>query len=400
MNLGFKLSALWRRAHKLFFIDKSDWEPLGKDRTREQIIEDIEKTACTYFGVKRAILVSSGREGIELIMRAQNVAKRDSLVTQAFACYDVMHTISKSMKVDYCDVAQHDFNFSGKELSKVLSKNTKIIMPLNLYGFASPVDQLRKICKARKIFLLEDAAHAWGAQIGGKKVGTLGDAAVFSFAKSFACASGGLVLTNDNSLAGNIKSMRENYEEVGSYGLTSTFGKLAVFSFAYLRKLQYFFPFGLVFFQLHAHTSLRGENEHKRQMDAFELSLCLSQMKKSVSIVKHYRDNYARFYDMMKGVKGLKVVPLQSGNSALRFPIMFDKEQDISAFLKHLYSYGSFEPSLNYFREYRHALKIAPRSLPNSEALSKRLAVVALDNLSGKDLNQLKEAVVSYLNTK
>ncbi len=400
MNLGFKLSALWRRAHKLFFIDKSDWELLGRDRTREQIINEIEGAARIQFGAKHAIMVSSGRAGIELIMQAQGMKKQDALVTQAFACYDVMRMISHSMKVDYCDVAEGDFNFSENELSKTMSRNTKMVMPLSLYGFASPMEKLRKICKAKKIFLLEDAAHAWGAMSGGKKIGTFGDAAVFSFAKSFACASGGLVLTNDNILANKIRNARDSYEVMGNYGLTSIFGKLAVLSFANMRKLQYFFPLGWIFFELHAHKSLRGENEHKRQLDTFELSLCLSQMKKSASIVKHYRQSYVKFYDMMKGVRGVETFPLSSGESALRFPLLFDKELDIAAFLRHLYSYGSFEPSLNYFKEYKHALKIAPKSLPRSDKLSRRLAVVALDNMHGKDLQQLKEAVVSYLNRK
>ncbi|KKT75218.1 MAG: DegT/DnrJ/EryC1/StrS aminotransferase [Candidatus Peregrinibacteria bacterium GW2011_GWA2_44_7] len=103
----------------------------------------------------------------------------------------------------FCDVDLKTFNIDPKEILKKITKKTKVIMPVHLYGQPADMDQISKIAKKYKLFVVEDSAESVGATFNGKYAGTLGDIGVFSFYanKIMTTSEGGLILTNNDDYA-------------------------------------------------------------------------------------------------------------------------------------------------------------------------------------------------------
>ncbi|MEI6731225.1 MAG: aminotransferase class V-fold PLP-dependent enzyme [archaeon] len=389
MNLQFNPICLWRRAHKLFFLDSSDLNLAEKNLSRSQLTEKLENEVKRYFRVKHVVITSSGKEAIELVLKALHLRKSENLITQAFQCYDSLDMINKICKLNYTDT--FNFDMSLQSLKKAINSNTRVIMPVNLYGIPSDVGGISAICKKNKIFLLEDCAHSMGALLDSKKVGTFGQASIFSFSKSLAAPAGGMIITNDSALYGKIRNLHK-HSEVSTNYLSDFFGRLVLISMSSrLRNYQKVFPIALFFEKL---QSIFRKSSHS--LTNLEISLCLSQFMKLDKINKEYVSKYKLFYSMLKGTQGINLFPYKPGQTALRFPILFNEKKNIPVLLKKLYSSGCFEPSLNYNLEYRKALHLTNKKLENSDYLRDHLLVLSLDNLDVKSLKKIKYHISNF----
>lgn len=401
MNLKFNPMQLRRRVHKSFFLGKDERKEIinSRSKSEKQIISEIEEFAKNYFDVKYAIFTASGKSAIELILKSIRIKKDDELITQAWQCYETLKMISSHCKIKFSDVEKGTFNSDFENFKKALTKNTKVVMPVNLYGFTRDIAEIAEFCKKNKIFFLEDCAHSFGASSGKRKLGTFGNASIFSFSKSLASLSGGLVLTNDSLLASRIIEARKKQELENNKLALNVLESANIFIMTYMNGLNKIFPASLFLEKMHSNARNSGDAEYyKVSLSKSELSVCLSQMRRIDKINEHYIYQYSTFYSYVKKIQGISIFKYQEGSNALRFPILFDKEVDIQAFLRYIYLKGSFEPSLNYNQEYELALKLNPSNLPNLDFLKKRLVVFPLDNLSREDLFKLRDLIVEYLN--
>jgi dTDP-4-amino-4,6-dideoxygalactose transaminase len=208
-------------------------------------LEAFEKEFASYIGIKYAVGVNSGTDGLILSLLALGIGSGDEVITpvNSFIATSlaITHVGAKPVFVD-CDPDTYQIDVSKVE--KNINKKTKAILPVHLYGAPCEIDKIKTLAKENKLFLIEDACQAHGATLNNKKVGTFGDLGVFSFypGKNLgAYGDGGAVVTNSKTIYEKLKKLR-NYGQSKKY-IHEEFGvnsRLDEIQAAVLRvKLQY-----------------------------------------------------------------------------------------------------------------------------------------------------------------
>jgi perosamine synthetase len=174
---------------------------------RGSAIKKFEEEFKKYLGVKYAFSFNSGRSSLFAILKALNLPEKSDVLLQAFTCNAVPNPVLwAGLHPVYIDCAD-DFN-SEVESYKVQSYKAAIVQ----HTFGLPAD-METIMRHKKGIIIEDCAHALGAEINGKKVGTFGDAAFFSFArdKVISCVYGGMAVTNNDEIGQKLEQLQKEF---------------------------------------------------------------------------------------------------------------------------------------------------------------------------------------------
>jgi len=185
-----------------------------------KIIKEFEKNFADFTQSKYVISLNSGLDALYLSLRALNIGTGDEVIvpTNTFIAtwLAVSHCGAKIVPVEP-DPTNHTINIS--QIEESISRNTKAIIPVHLYGMPAKIDEIMAIAKKHNIFVIEDAAQAHGAQYKGRKIGSHGDLVCWSFypGKNLgAFGDGGAISTNNSELAEKIRLMR-NYGSKKKY---------------------------------------------------------------------------------------------------------------------------------------------------------------------------------------
>ena len=174
--------------------------------------ERLENQAAKYCGVKYAINVASGTDALLLSLMALGIGRGDEVITTPYTFFATAGSISRAgAKPVFVDIDPKTYNINPNLIAKKITKRTKAIMPVHLYGQSADMDLVLKIAKKKKLAVIEDAAQAIGATYKGKKVGTIGDLGCYSFfpTKNLGgFGDGGMVVTNSAKLAEKIRMLR------------------------------------------------------------------------------------------------------------------------------------------------------------------------------------------------
>lgn len=166
-------------------------------------IDEVEQWFWEKFNVGSAYSFNSGRSALWAILNAFSVGSGDDVILQAFTCVAVPEIIlAVGAKPVYVDV-DTTFNIDPEELIKKISPKTKAVIVQHTFGVPAQIRRIREIARRNRIILIEDCAHALGATVDGKLVGTFGDAAFFSFGRDKIVSSvfGGVaIISNQNSV--------------------------------------------------------------------------------------------------------------------------------------------------------------------------------------------------------
>lgn len=183
-------------------------------------VKRFEKKFAKFTDSKYAVGVSSGLSALELGMRALGIGPDDEVITPVNSFIASSSAISfTGAKPVLVDCEETSFNIDPKKIEEKITTKTKAIMPVHLYGRPAGIDQILKIAKKYKLYILEDACQAHGAKYKGKKVGSIGTFGAFSFypGKNLgAYGDGGIITTNDEKLTQAVRSMR-NYGQAKKY---------------------------------------------------------------------------------------------------------------------------------------------------------------------------------------
>jgi dTDP-4-amino-4,6-dideoxygalactose transaminase len=177
----------------------------------------LEQAFVKFTGAKYAVAVSSGSAGLFLSMLACGIGKGDEVITSPLTfpatANEIIHT---GAEVRFVDVDSSG-NMDASGIQQAITSRTKAILPVHLYGKPCDMGIIMGIARKHKLFVLEDAAHAFGASYRQKRIGSIGDASVFSMyaTKNITSAEGGVVTTNNKKVADTIGLLR-------SYGITKT----------------------------------------------------------------------------------------------------------------------------------------------------------------------------------
>lgn len=175
-------------------------------------VKAFEEEFARYVGVKHAVGVGNGTDALRIALKALGVGPGDEVITVPFTFAATAETIADlGARPVFVDIDPRTFNIDPRLVEKSITPRTKGILPVHLYGQVADTDALGKICEARGLFLLEDAAQAAGAARNGKKAGAIGTAAIFSFYPTknlSAMGDGGMITTDETDLAEKCRLLR------------------------------------------------------------------------------------------------------------------------------------------------------------------------------------------------
>lgn len=191
--------------------------------------EQFEQKFGAYLGTKYCIGVGNGTDALFIALKALGIGSGDEVITVANSFIATSEAItSTGAKVVFVDCDEAFYNIDVKQIEKKITPKTKAIIPVHLYGQPVDMDAIMKIAKEYNLYILEDSAQAHGAEYRGRKIGTIGHCAAFSFfpGKNLgAYGDAGAIVTNDAELAmkarmyanhGRIEKYNHEFEGVNS----------------------------------------------------------------------------------------------------------------------------------------------------------------------------------------
>ena len=173
-----------------------------------------EKEFSKFCKVEHAISVNSGTDALFLSLKSLGISNGDEVITTPFTFIATAEAIANCGAVPvFVDINPDTFNIDVSKIEKVITKKTKAIIPVHIFGQMSDMSEIMKIAKKYKLFVIEDEAQAIGSEYKGKKAGTIGDLGCFSFFPSKnlgAVGDGGMITTNNKKLNDKIRLLKNH----------------------------------------------------------------------------------------------------------------------------------------------------------------------------------------------
>lgn len=203
-------STQWVEEEDIISVDRvlhSDWITQGPK------VNEFEERVASYCGAKYGVAVSNGTAALHIACLAVGIKPGDEVITSpitfAASANCVLYCQGKPV---FADILEDTVNIDPDEITKKLTGKTKAIIPVHFAGLPCELEEIKKIAKANNLILIEDAAHALGAEYKGKRIGSIGDLTTLSFhpVKSITTGEGGMILTNNRKLYEKMLSLRHH----------------------------------------------------------------------------------------------------------------------------------------------------------------------------------------------
>lgn len=212
-------------------------------------VERFENAFSSYTGMRFGAATNSGTTALHLALLTLGVGPGDEVILPAMtiaSCYfAVWYVGAKTIPVD---VDKDTYTIHPSLIEGCITKKTKVIMPVHLYGHPCDMDPIMALAKKYHLYVVEDAAEAHGAEYKNKKVGSFGDISIFSFYanKIVSCGEGGMILTNNRSFyekAKQLKNLSHNktkrftHDSIGyRYQMTNMQAALGLISLSHIQE--------------------------------------------------------------------------------------------------------------------------------------------------------------------
>ena len=213
-------------------------------------VKEFENKFSDYIGKKYGTAVSSGTAALEVAMGAIELKPGDEVIMPTFTIMScAIAVVSYGGIPVFVDANADSWNMDASQIEKKITRRTKAIMAVHIYGHPCDMNAIMRIAKKHKLLVIEDAAEAIGAEYKGKKCGSFGDISCFSFYpnKVITTGEGGMLLTNNKNFKeradilrnlGFIKNKRYYHEEIArNYRMTNIQAALGVAQLKNIRKL-------------------------------------------------------------------------------------------------------------------------------------------------------------------
>jgi len=193
---------------------RSGWFILGEEG------EKFEREFSKYIGAKFGIGVNSGSDALYLAVKALGISNGDEVITVSHTMISTVDAITRNRATPiFVDVEPETYLLDVSKIETEISKRTRAIIPVHLYGHPVDMEPLMEIAHKYNLYIIEDACQAHGAEYRSRKVGSIGDIGCFSFypTKNLgAYGDGGMIVTNNEELADKLRKMR-NYGQSKKY---------------------------------------------------------------------------------------------------------------------------------------------------------------------------------------
>jgi len=179
-------------------------------------VMQFEKEFAKFVGARHAIAVCSGTAALHSALLASGIQPGDEVVVPSFTFSATAGAIVLAGgKPSFADIDADTYCITAESIEAALTRGTKAIMPVHMYGLCADMDSITELARNRGIVVIEDAAQAHGAEYNERRVGSIGDATCFSFypGKNMTTGEGGMITTNDDDLAEQARMIRTHGEE-------------------------------------------------------------------------------------------------------------------------------------------------------------------------------------------
>ena len=263
-------------------------------------VRKFEKKICNYFGVRHAISVNSWTSGLICAIGAIDVEPGDEVLvcpwTMSATATAILHWNAIPV---FVDIDPKNFCIDPKKIEKKITKKTKAIMVVDIFGLSADMDEINSIAKKHKLKVISDCAQAIGAKYKKKFAGTLGDIGGFSFNhhKHIHCGEGGVLVTNNKLLSEKMRMIANHAEAV-------------------MRKRKSF-PI----------TNMIGYNFRLTELQA---AILIEQLKKLKKIVKKQNILADKLNKGLKNLPGLSIPEFDKkikSHSYYVYPLLYDKNK-------------------------------------------------------------------------
>src|SRR5438094_3831827 len=177
-------------------------------------VEGFEKAFAEFCEVRCAVGVGNGSDALVLALRALGIGKGHEVITAANSFVATAEAIVHAGATPvFVDIDSKTYNIDVHRIENCITARTRAIIPVHLYGQPADMHPILEIARLHSLSVIEDAAQAHGARYHGRRVGSIGDVACFSFypAKNLgACGDGGAVVTNDLRIADAVRRLRDH----------------------------------------------------------------------------------------------------------------------------------------------------------------------------------------------
>jgi dTDP-4-amino-4,6-dideoxygalactose transaminase len=175
-------------------------------------VDAFEREVAAYLGVKQAVGVNSGTDALVIALRALGIGPGDEVVTSPFTFFATSESIDAvGATTVFVDIDPETYALRPELVARAVGRRTKAILPVHLFGHGADMNPILALASSSGLLVLEDVAQAFGATVGGRKLGTLGAAGAFSFFPSKnlgALGDGGLIATDDAAVADQARMLR------------------------------------------------------------------------------------------------------------------------------------------------------------------------------------------------
>lgn len=333
-------------------------------------IKELERDFAGYIGTKYAVAVTNGTSGLHLCMRAAGIAEGDEVITTPFSFISSANCILyERAKPVFVDIDEASLNLDPALVEHAVSARTRAVLPVHVFGQPCAMDELQAICRDRNLTLVEDACEAVGAEYIGRKVGTFGKAAVFSFYpnKAMTLGEGAVVTTDDPHWAELLQSLRNQGRSDGGTGYSCD-------------RLGYNY-----------------------RLDEMSAALGVAQLKRLDRLLAQRQAVAARYGEMLRDVPGVTLKRTLASTTRMSwfvFVIHLDPRIDRDRVIEQLESRGI--PSRVYFTPihlepyYRRRFGFRPGDFPVAERVAASILALPFHaNLSDAEIDEVVAALRS-----
>tara|TARA_B100000767_G_scaffold268136_2_gene287934 strand:+ start:10709 stop:11812 length:1104 start_codon:yes stop_codon:yes gene_type:complete len=332
------------------------------------VVKKFEKNFAIFTKSKFCISVGNGTDALEISLEALGIKKNSEVIVPANTWIATANAVARAdMKVVFCDVNLDDYSICIDDLKKKITKKTKAIIPVHLYGHPADMMEIKKLAKAKNIKIIEDCAQAHGTKLFKKHVGNFGNIGTFSFypGKNIgAFGDAGCIITNNKNYA-------KICERIRNHGA--------------LKKYDH---------------EIIGRNS---RLDTIQSSILLNRLKVYNNALKKRNVNASIYFQELKNIKDLHLPILKkdSINSYHQFVIRTNLRNNLQDFLKskNIQTMIHYPYMLSDLKIYKKSSRI--KNLKNSKNLGdKILSLPISEEHTKKEIYYVSKIVKSFFNKK
>jgi perosamine synthetase len=192
-------------------LDDNSLTSAAKDGGKR--VRELESLLQDYLNVKNVVSINSGTSALLAALLAADIRTGDEVLLPSFTFVATANSIlAAGAKPVFVDVNKDDYTIDVSDLKAKITKKTRVIVPVHLYGHPSDMDEIAEVAETRSISIIEDACQSLGSTYNNRQTGTFGIMGCFSFyaSKVLTSGEGGAVVTDDNSIAEKLKMIRNH----------------------------------------------------------------------------------------------------------------------------------------------------------------------------------------------